>query len=160
MLPMDSLAIREAVNEDVSSIVKLWIETVDITKSLGPYFTRSDNGHITFAEFLSGHLNYERATVVVAVKDNQIIGYCLAFHLERPPIMVTRDYGIIYDITVDSENRRKGIGTQLFQTVKKWFKERGIKHIELNVINVNSEGRDFCKKIGLKPCTELYYQDL
>ena len=44
---MDSVDIREAVKEDVSSIVNLWIEAVDLTRSLGPCYTRSDEGHLT-----------------------------------------------------------------------------------------------------------------
>ena len=57
--------------------------------------------------------------------------------------MITRDYGVIYDIAVDSHCRRKGVGTQLFQSMKQWFRERGIKHIELNVVNANLHGQGF-----------------
>jgi GNAT superfamily N-acetyltransferase len=154
------VTIREAVKEDVSSIVNLWIETVDATMSLGPYYTRSNEGHNTFAEFITGNLNYERAIVVVAEENNRIIGYCCAIRLERPPIMVTRDYGVIYALSVDRNDRRRGVGTKLYRKVRKWFLERGIKHIELNVFMPHLAGRDFCRNIGLKLATELYYQDL
>ncbi len=66
-----------------------------------------------------------------------------------------RNYGVIYDMGVNHQYRRQGIGKKLFDHVKQWFDLRGIKYLELNVLIANQTARNFWLSLGFEPTIEL-----
>lgn len=157
---MNDIKLRPATEEDVSGIVQLWVEAVEFAVEIDSYFTRSSDSEKNFGEFVTGHIHLETASVVVAEIDQSVVGYCLAVCLQRPPLVTEMDYGVIYDLAVTANYRNRGVGSRLCEEVQSWFAGRGIKRIELNVLNANENGRRFWQKTGFQPYMEQMYKVL
>lgn len=58
--------------------------------------------------------------------------------------------GYLADMYVLPDYRRQGIGSRLFDSAHKWFRENGVGKVELNVLAQNSVGRNFWKSKGFE----------
>lgn len=157
---MNEIVIRSAGENDTNAIANLWAEAVDYSLKFDPYYARNTDSKENFEKFIVAYLRREDADVILAKMDTNVIGYCLVVELERPPLTLNRKYGVVYDMAVTQNLRRCGIGTQLFDRAKNWFKNRGVRRIELNVLKANQSAVRFWKRMGFNPHIELLTQDI
>jgi len=92
----------------------------------------------------------ENWLVLVAVIDQQIVGYCLATIQEYPPVYIDTRYGYIQDIAVTEKYRRDGFGARLFGKALEWLTERGISRVQLDAAANNPISRGFWMKMGFR----------
>ena len=149
--------VREAVENEISAMVELWKEMMDLHAERDQLFTRKATGHEGWIEFITGHISKEDSYVLVAECDGQIVGHCLAFITESPPVITTKQYGLFQDLAVTSNYRRCGIGEELVNKVLTWFAEYGMKRIEVKVSVHNELSTAFWRKMGFKPYLETLY---
>lgn len=154
------VAIRNAREQDLDMIIELWKELMDFHKVRDPHFSRSSDGHENFLEFISGHISSESSRVLVAEHDGIIVGYCLAFIANYPPVFENVEYGQIADLAVTEKYRRTGVGEKLCREVQKWFRERKIQRIELRVAVTNEVSTSFWRKMGYRPYIEILYKEI
>ena len=148
---MKKLIIREAEDSDVESMKEIWKEFIDHHKAVNSFFSRVDDAHEKFGEFvLSNIRNKEKWIVLTALYDEKIAGYCMAFREEYPPVYENPRYGYIMDMAVSGKYRRNYIGTKLYSRVADWFKEKGLSRIELHAVAANSLGLKFWRKMGFE----------
>lgn len=107
-----------------------------------------------FSGRISEILNDSGQTVIVHESGGVINGYAIVKTTDvntedkRPRRMCYVDCFVV------SENsRRQGIGTELFNAVKKFGKERGCDTVQLGVNAQNADAVAFYEKMGLKPRT-------
>lgn len=86
--------------------------------------------------------------VLIAELDDQVVGFCLAYVAERPPIYKSQRIGMIGNIAVKEGCKRMGIGQQLFDEIKSWFQSQGLELIETEVAITNPQSMGFWKKVG------------
>lgn len=97
-------------------------------------------------------LEQEHNTVLVARKENKIIGFAV-ISIEASPVfpsLVQRRFAYIHDFGVDQSEKRKGIGSLLFEACLKWAKEMKVNEVELNVWEFNEEAISFYEKHSMK----------
>jgi ribosomal protein S18 acetylase RimI-like enzyme len=90
--------------------------------------------------------------IFVAEENNIIVGYCVV------QINEIKNHFVFYDITnieildlcIDEKCRKKGIGKELFESVKKFAKEINAKFIELGVWEFNQNAKMFYEHLGMK----------
>jgi GNAT superfamily N-acetyltransferase len=157
---MRNVTIRKAVVDDLNSIGNLWQEFMDFHKSRDPHFSRSTDGHDRFKEFINGHMNSETWCVLVAERDGEPVGYCLATLAKYPPVFENRDYGTVFDLAVTERYRRNGIGERLYDTVQMWFADYGVHRIEVRVVVLNETSTAFWRKMGFKPYVEIAFKTI
>jgi GNAT superfamily N-acetyltransferase len=144
------MIIRPAKRNDIDGLLEVWKEHMDFHSERYPLFTRSAEGHIKFAEFLKKHWNDPDWAVFVA-EEGTIVGYCLATVMDYPPVFNVRKFGFIQDMAVTAAHRRRGIGTKLLERLEIWFKERGVRRIELQALIGNEVSQSFWRKRGYEP---------
>ena len=84
-----------------------------------------------YGRFLISQLGEKDATVLVADVDGVVCGYVYAA-VEGPDWMALRGpAGVIYDIVVDPERRRRGVGRQLLDAVLPALEARGAPQVVL-----------------------------
>ena len=150
------LRIRKAIQQEVEAICDVFCEYIDFHYQFDPSYKRAKNAHKVFAGFISSQISSRKALVLVAIKDQKIVGYLNASITLKPPVFETRRYGIIYDLAVTSSQRRLGIGTELYQNCLEWFETKNLDRIELGVTTTNPISNKFWKKMGYLP----YYKKL
>lgn len=96
------------------------------------------------------HIGRRDKLCLVAEADGEAIGFLLGGILERPALFRNRRYGHIYDAYVEARHRRKGIGELLAAEALKWFEQRRISRVRLNVDARNALGVTFWKKMGFE----------
>lgn len=69
-----------------------------------------------YGEFLVSRIGEPQMVVLVADRDGEVVGYCYA-GMEGNDYMALRGpAGVIYDLVVDPDERRKGIGRALMDS--------------------------------------------
>jgi ribosomal protein S18 acetylase RimI-like enzyme len=152
--------IRKAAEKDLPAIVELWKELMDFHQVRDPYFTRSEDGHEAFSTFMADNLKKQDSLVLIAQKQDDIIGYTLAMIASPPPVFKIKRYGEILDFAVTEKYRRLGIGEIFVQRLKKWFDEKNIQRIEVRVATSNEVSQPFWRKMGFSPYLEILSLEL
>lgn len=82
----------------------------------------------------------QQAFIVVAEKDEQIVGYCIMYYV--------LDEGEIARIAVSDSCRRQGVGRAVLNEVNNICLQKGISRILLDVRESNDAARAFYKQYG------------
>ena len=154
------ISIRSARKTDVPAMVKLWKEMMDFHKERDRIFTRTTTGHKGWIKFIAGHMASKNSCVLVAECDGQLVGHCLAFITEYPPVITTKRYGKFQEIAVAADYRRCGVGERLVKKMLKWFAQQGIKRIEVRVSVHNELSTTFWRKMGFTPYIETLFLEM
>ena len=151
-----TVTIRAATRSDLPEVVALWQEHQEFHAQCDPYFERSSNPNPGFLNFLQEDL--DNLGLFVAQVETRIVGFILGEITSRPPCFASIEYGIINDLAVTAEWRRKGIGKLLVEKGMNWFTEKGIHRIEARVLMSNSLASNFWHKAGFDPYMETVYK--
>ncbi|MBP1763850.1 MAG: GCN5-related N-acetyltransferase [Firmicutes bacterium] len=86
----------------------------------------------------------ERACIMVAERDNRIVGMCTG------QILVSTAAGglkvIVEDVVVAQGMRGRGIGTELITAIEHWSRACGVKRMDLLADRRNSPALDFYRQ--------------
>jgi ribosomal protein S18 acetylase RimI-like enzyme len=154
---MSETRYREAIEQDIPRIIELWKEFMDFHKIRDPFFSRSKEGPENFGKFILENLHKDNAIVYVAETNGEVIAHILATIQSYPPAFEMKRYGLVNDLAVSSAYRRIGIGQHLFYKAKEWFRKKGMKRIEIEVVLANEVSTSFWEKMGFKAYKERRY---
>jgi GNAT superfamily N-acetyltransferase len=127
-----------AKDSDLNEIVELGIMLQDLHHKLDGYYLPGVKIREFLYSDLGTSLKNKDARILVAKKDNKIIGYLDAGMLKSKPFVKDKFIGIIYDTFVLPEYRGLGVMKKLLKKIELWFKCKNIKIIELRT-NVKNE---------------------
>jgi ribosomal protein S18 acetylase RimI-like enzyme len=143
--------IRKANESDLNGMIELWKDFMDYHIAFDRFWTRSDHGHESAYNYIKSILDEDNVQVLVASMGNRIIGYQISQILEHPPVLQKTRYCLVNDIAIDDKYRGRGIGSEMFEEVKKWAKQKGVDRMELQVASGNEKAIRFYEKQGMKP---------
>ena len=144
---MSECLIRPARIGDLAAIIGLWRELQNINAAFDPRLTLNSEAADWFVNYLEEQLDNTSAAVVVAEKDERVVGYTFGLVMRRPTLL-SGDCGYIADICVQSDARGQGIGRSLHGWLKAWFVAQGITAVELQVVRANPASQAFWRKMG------------
>jgi ribosomal protein S18 acetylase RimI-like enzyme len=136
--------------QHIPEIVEIWKELMDFHERINPVFGRGENGHTYYQDHVRKMMDSDKAQVLVAMDQENVVGYSLALILESPPILTYSKRGFISDVAVKSGYRRKGIGTEMVARIFEWLDSQDITQIQVQVVCENEIGYNFWKKQGFK----------
>ena len=151
------IQIIEAQETDVLEIVEIWKDFMDYHKQIDPFFSRRKDGHHNFEKYIINCMKSSDSYILVARKEDNVIGYSLATIEKHPPVFHIEKYGYIVDIVVAHSYWRKGIGEHFLKKILQWFSTNNIKRIELKVAVGNKIGYSFYKKHGFTDYLHVLY---
>jgi RimJ/RimL family protein N-acetyltransferase len=88
----------------------------------------------------------ENSTIIVAEKDNNLVGYLFAI---GGTVRRIKHSGYIV-IGILKKYRGQGIGTKLFEKLEEWAIERNVHRLELTTVTRNEAGAALYKKMGFE----------
>jgi GNAT superfamily N-acetyltransferase len=132
-------------------MIELWKGLMDFHAARDPIFIRRPDAEKNWEAFVRANMASDSAAVFVAEQDSRIVGYCMAMISSYPPVLALSTFGELMDLMVHSEHRRQGIGEQLLGAAIAWYKDRGIKRIEVRVAATNEISMVFWPKMGFQP---------
>jgi len=144
------MIIRKAKLKDIKKITEYGVSLLKRHYAFDPYFAPSKNVNEVYRKFFKGCIYSKNRLILVAEENNKIIGYAVGKICSRPPVFKIRKFGQISDVFVKKNFRKLGIAKQFLQELKKWFRSKNLKHIELSVHKKNEVGKKAWTKYGLE----------
>ena len=144
------MKIKPAAINDFEEINRL-IEIADkLHREAFPEMFVKPKGPVRERAYIEKLINDQKTGFFLAELDGELMGLIQGTIWESPaiPIMSNEQYGMIENLVVMSEYRRKGVGKELFNKLNDWFVSNGIYDIRLNVFEFNQEAISFYKKLG------------
>jgi GNAT superfamily N-acetyltransferase len=135
-----SIKIEQAIPEHIPAILKLMREFAEY-ENLLDYLEVTDE-RLNTALFAEGAV----AEAIVAVSDEQVIGYAVFF----PNFSTFRGQCGMYleDIYIQPAHRRGGTGEMMLRYICSLAKERGYERMDFVVLDWNTPAVNFYKKLG------------
>ncbi|MCU0859504.1 MAG: GNAT family N-acetyltransferase [Thermoplasmata archaeon] len=132
-------------------MVGLWDELVEHHGRLSPLFTPATDSREKWSRYLSKKFSEKSTKLIVAQEDGVVVGFMLCMLSPNAPIFKERTLGIISDVYVRQERRRKGIAKEMLKVALRWFKKNRVKSVQLSVAAANFEARAVWGQLGFKP---------
>ena len=152
--------IREATKRDLDAIVSLWKQLMQFHADLDSVFQLSPNAEKVFRKFAAGCIKNRSVLTLIAENAGKAIAFCNTTIEINPPVFYPGRFGMITDLVVEAAYRRRGIGTQLVETVKMWLLQRGIACVRLRAAAINPAAVDFWHSQGFKDIVVTLSQDI
>ena len=147
--------IREASIKDISLIVDLWKEFMtyhdDIVREnpkLKEQLLMRKEAAENFWGFIEKNIKSDNSVVHIAEVDGEPAGYSLIYIKENIPVYKLESTGYLSDLFVRKKFRSLGISSALKDNAIKWFKNKGIKYLSIQVYSYNDKARSIYKKWG------------
>ncbi len=154
------VVIRAATCQDIPAVVALWEELMDFHRAKDPFFERAPNGSNLFARFVEENIRNDAACVLVAVVEGRIVGYCQGILERHPAVIAEPEHGQVLDFVVTASYQGTGIGTQMFETLREWFRREGIRRLEVRHSMFNETAARFWPRMGFKPYLQTLFMEL
>lgn len=142
--------IRKAKIKDLKDVVELSYKSAIYHKKLTLYYDIDKDVKNILSKSLRKNIYSSNSCIFIAEENNKIIGYLLAFKVNRPEMFKVKKAGLIADVFIKEEYRRKGIGDKLVKECFDWFKGDKISFVEINVEVSNKQAMNFWNKKGFK----------
>ena len=142
------MQIRQATENDVESLVDLWIELMDYHVAFSTQFLINKNKRAAIEAFILEKLGKKLSRIYVMEDDNTIVAMLLARIDLRPEMFIHPKSGYIAETIVTKLHRGKNIGNELADAAHDWFVSEGVSCSELQVSIANTEGIEFWKSKG------------
>jgi ribosomal protein S18 acetylase RimI-like enzyme len=103
-----------------------------------------------YGSFLGTQLEEPSVIVLVAVQDGQVIGYTYAGVEGRDYMALRGPAGALYDIIVDPERRRHGVGRMLLDATVARLKALGVPQVVLSTAERNEAAQKLFARAGFR----------
>ncbi len=142
-----NMVIRQATKKDIPAVAALAASMIDFHHILDTRYRAStayDDLRAMVTEWLADH----SLMLLVAEDAGALIGYMRIGEESAPAYLAPECIGIIYDIFIEPQIRKRGVARALVDEANAWFMARGIQCIELSVDTRNATGLAFWEKLG------------
>jgi ribosomal protein S18 acetylase RimI-like enzyme len=146
------LTVRAAKSEDEAAIGRLGAMLVAEHHDFDPkrFIAPLPQLPQRYGQFLVSQIDRRDMVVLVAERDGAVVGYAFA-GVEGNDYMALRGpAGVIYDLVVDPEHRRQGVGTTLLDATLQALEKLGAPRALLFTADKNEVARDMFTKAGFR----------
>jgi len=139
--------IRKAVETEIEILLGFEQE---IIKTERPFDKTLKEGDIHYYDLI-GLIRTERAEVLVAVMNDEIVGSGYAKILPAEPFQKFTEYAYLGFMYVKPAFRGQGINQKILQGLLDWAKRQNLTEARLDVYHENTKAKNAYLKAGFKP---------
>ena len=103
-----------------------------------------------YASFLGTQLEERNVAVLVADDNGGVIGYAYAAVEGYDYMSLRGPAGVLHDVVVDPEHRRRGVGRLLLDAVLAYLRSRGAPRVVLSTAVQNEPAQRLFAKLGFR----------
>ena len=146
------MTVRKAIESDIPGILNLLVQ-VDMVHHNGRPDLFKGPATKYNEEELKEIIANPLTPVFVCVEEDAVLGHAFCIHKQEIDNSVLTDIKTLYidDICVDENNRRRNVGSMLYDYVFNFAKENDYYNITLNVWTCNPGAMKFYEKVGFLP---------
>ncbi|HXL86327.1 MAG TPA: GNAT family N-acetyltransferase [Gemmatimonadaceae bacterium] len=149
---MGAVSIRRATPADIPDIGRLGALLVRVHHDLDPqrFIAATPDTETRYGWFLGTQLDEPNIIILVAERDGKVIGYTYS-GVEGTDYMALRGpAGVVYDIIVDPDHRKQGVGRMLLGATLDALKARGSPRVVLSTAERNSSAQRLFDRAGFR----------
>ena len=144
------LQVRTAAAGDIPAIIGLFGEIDDFHTAAVPWAFRGSSSNPRSPAQVAAMIDGQDTTILVAVARERVVGHVgieLVTTRDEMPLVV-RTYGLVRDLVVASDARKRGVGSALMHAVEDWVAARGADAVELTVWSFNEDAQRLYEQLG------------
>src|SRR6476646_4876661 len=147
-----AILIRPATRADVPTLGRLGAMLVRTHHDFDParFIPASSQTEAGYGSFLGTQLDTPSVGVFVAEDDGEVIGYTYSGLEGRDYMSLRGPAGVLYDIVVDPEHRRSGVGRALLDATVASLKTRGAPMVVLSTAERNEPAQRLFAGAGFR----------
>lgn len=134
--------VRKAKIKDISIIAESAVELLKYHARFDSYFAPVKNAKDIYTQYFKRCIYNSKKQLLVAECDGKFAGYALIEITSRPPVLKIKNMGVVNDIFVVEEFRKKGIGKELFTGMLDWIKNKKANYESLDYIELSVNIKD------------------
>lgn len=151
----ERLRVRLAEERDREQIIELLMRAKRLNEEFDPLLKLSDELQQSMIEYVNGSLKSADSVVLVVEQAGKVVGVLKADIVKRvfydPPLE-----GLIKELYILPEHRRKGVGKMLISEALRILKERGVGLITAEFPSQHKFATEFYEKMGFRPIVSKY----
>jgi len=151
--------VRAATPQDMDELLRLYEERMDVYlqyESRQPHYVENQAAWQTA---ILEWIEQDNANVLVVQRDDQLIGYMIAWVWKNPPFTYPATIGMVTELSVDGHCKQGGVGTALLESVSTWFREKGLESFEIRVPRRQAIEQAFWRAVGAEAYHDhMYFQ--
>ncbi len=146
------MIIRDAISSDFEVISKIYEQVDALHRGEHPNMFREPSIIGRPTEYLQALLDGDNSKLVVAILNNEVVGFSESYIMEAPdfPVIQPRKWLLIDSIAVDENIHRSGAGQSMLNYLVDWSKSRNVFEIQLKVYSFNEGAIKFYEKNEFK----------
>ena len=149
--PIDSI-VRPATTADLPRIGHLGALLVDEHNAFDPrrFLATRNRTPTDYAAFMKTQLGNPDIAVLVADDHGDVIGYSYAVVEGYDYMSLRGPAGVLHDVMVDPEYRRRGVGRALLDATLEFLKSRGAPRVVLTTAEHNDPAQRLFAGVGFR----------
>ena len=147
-----SITVRRATPADLPILGRLGALLVRTHHDFDPkrFVEASPQTEAGYASFLGTQLDRPNVAVLVADRSGDVIGYTYAGVEGRDYMSLRGPAGVVYDVVVDPNHRRGGVGRMLLQAALEFLKSHGAPRVVLSTATQNQAAQRLFESAGFR----------
>ena len=139
------VTIRPAVAADLPRIGRLGALLVEAHYNIDAkrFIATRARTPLDYASFLETQLKRPDVAILVADENGDVIGYAYAAVEGYDYMSLRGPAGVVHDVLVEPDSRRRGVGRQLLDAALAFLKARGVPRVVLTT----AEGNDVAERL-------------
>ncbi|NIN67410.1 MAG: GNAT family N-acetyltransferase [Anaerolineae bacterium] len=154
------VSVRGARSGDADSVLSLWEEMMDYHAPIDERLRVGANWRRHVARATWQWLTRSRTRLLVAEVGDDVVGFAVGGLVDSGLGLKPGLYGHIAHMCVNEQWRRRGVGRQLFASLRDSFVEWGVSSIHVYVSQFNSVSQHFWRSLGFEEYIERLWCDL
>lgn len=142
------MEIKEAAEKHIPGMTRLWMEFMYFNSAAEPYDTKGQNVLSQVANHFKSKIKSPDSLLLVALESDNVVGYSYSEVAAKSALDPDVTVGYIYDMAVTPQYRKKGIGREMLERIRTWFRSRNVREIELSAITRKIIDKSFWEKQG------------
>ena len=106
-------------------------------------------------QFITERIENQESDIFVAIEGDKASGF-VQLYPSFCSVDAVKIY-ILYDLYVDADSRKSGLGQNLMNTATDWARSNGAARLDLLTENNNLAGQHLYEKLGYKKVLEDFY---
>ena len=143
----EEIRIREGSAADLERLETMWIDFYETQLQQGMFVRISRDG---FQQWVAGirPILGRFACLFLVEHGQDLVGFLAGKTRALPSYFGGSAVGFISEVYVRENSRKHGAGSKLVVAATRWFREHGIKRLELQVLPQNLSARRVYQKLG------------
>lgn len=146
------LTVRQATTHDALTLGELGVALMRTHHAFDAqrFLTPVEQDAAGYARFLVSQLDDDASVVLVAERDERVIGYVYAAVEPLSWKELRGECGYIHDLLVTDAARHSGVGEALLDAAIAWLRERGMPRVVLGTAAQNGTARRLFERRGFR----------